>query len=154
MTTIIRRTAAASFALAIVLPFALPGFAGNTALTGGASKTSKTTYLQNHPKVKSTLVGAGVGVAAGAATGLVSGKGMGRGAAIGAGTGAGVGLVQSSKTLDKHPVIKNVATGTLAGLGVGMAASRGEGAGKKVAGATAIGAGLGLAAGLLKDKLK
>lgn len=129
-------------------------------LEGTASRSTYTTstgvkgYFQRHPKVKSATVGAGVGAAAGAVTGLISGKGTLRGAAIGAGTGVGVGLVRSSRTLDRHPVIKDTATGTLVGAGLGLSASRGRGKGKKVAAATAVGAAIGLGTGFLKDKLR
>jgi hypothetical protein len=82
------------------------------------------TYFQRHPKVKAVTIGAGVGAGAGALTGLVSGAGVVRGAAIGAGSGAGVGLVRSSRTMKRHPIIRDTATGTLAGLGIGAASSR------------------------------
>jgi hypothetical protein len=136
---------------------AMPSFAQNTQQLQGnvtKSKGSTQTFFQKHPKIKSATIGAGVGTAAGAVTGLISGKGTMRGAAIGAGTGAGVGLIRSSETLKKHPVIKNTATGTVAGLGLGLAATRGRGKGAKIGAATGIGAAVGLGAGLLKDKLK
>ena len=81
------------------------------------------TYFQRHPKVKAVTIGAGVGAGAGALTGLVSGAGVVRGAAIGAGSGAGVGLVRSSRTMKRHPIIRDTATGTIAGLGIGAASS-------------------------------
>jgi hypothetical protein len=142
---------------------ALPAFSqgASTQLSGSASKnvsgakTSKTkTYLQAHPMVKNVAVGTGVGTVAGAGVGLLTGKGVGRGAAIGAGTGAGVGVLNASKTLKQHQMIKGTAIGTAAGLGLGLAATRGEGKGKKVAGATAIGAAAGLGTAFLKDKVK
>lgn len=108
------------------------------------------TYWQRHPKVKAVAIGAGVGTAAGAVTGLIAGKGVLRGAAIGAGTGAGVGLVRSSRTLKRHPIIQDTATGTLVGLGLGAAASR---RGKRIGQATGVGAAVGLAAGLLRNGL-
>ncbi len=129
----------------------------DTTLQGSTSKskyqaTGLKGYFQRHPKVKSATLGGGVGAGVGAVTGLISGKGTMRGAAIGAGTGVGVGLVSSSKTLDRHPLVKDTATGTLIGAGLGLAASRGHGKGKKVAAATAVGAALGLGTGFLKDK--
>lgn len=109
------------------------------------------TYFQRHPKVKAVAVGAGVGTAAGAVTGLISGRGVVRGAAIGAGTGAGVGLVRSSRTMQRHPIVKNVTTGTLVGLGVGAAASRHR---KRVWQGAGVGAAVGLGASLLKGDLR
>lgn len=105
------------------------------------------TFFQRHPKVKAATIGAGVGAAAGAVTGLVSGRGVLRGTAIGAGAGAGVGLIRSSRTLKRHPIIRDVATGTVAGLGLGWAASR---RGRTIGKATAIGAAAGLGVGLLR----
>jgi len=135
-----------------------PSFAYDNYLRGTASRNTKTSgtkkYFQEHPKVRSAAIGAGVGTAAGAVTGLVTGRGVVRGAAIGAGTGAGVGLIRSSRTLNSHPIFKDVATGTVAGLGLGLAGSRGHGKGKKAAQAAGVGAAVGLAAGLLKDKLR
>lgn len=123
---------------------------------GGVSQTKvKTgTYLQRHPVVKRTAIGAGVGAGAGALTGLVTHKGVMRGAVIGAGAGGGVGLIKSSKTLKKHPVATKVAEGTVIGLGLGLAANRGHNAGRRVAATTGIGAALGLGAGLLRDEFK
>jgi hypothetical protein len=111
-------------------------------------------YLNSHPKVKGATIGAGVGAGAGAITGLISGKGTLRGAGIGAATGAGVGVVRTSKTMKKHPVLKDTATGALIGTGLGLAATRGRGKGKKTATAAGVGAALGLGVGLFKDKLK
>jgi hypothetical protein len=107
------------------------------------------TFWQKHPKVKAATVGAGVGAGAGAVTGLISGRGIVRGAAIGAGTGAGVGLVRSSNTMKRHPIVRDVATGGLVGLGIGGAASRNRG---WVKGA-AVGSAVGLGWGLLKNGL-
>jgi hypothetical protein len=125
-----------------------------TTLQGGAtrSKYKAQTFGQAHPKVKSTLVGAGVGTAAGAGVGLLTGKGIARGAVIGAGTGAGAGLITSSKTLKRHPVMKNAALGTTVGLGLGWAATRGHNSGKKTAAAAAIGGAVGAGLGWLKNK--
>jgi hypothetical protein len=110
-------------------------------------KTDNRTYFQRHPKVKAAAVGAGVGAGAGAVTGLVTNRGVVRGAAIGAGTGAGVGLVRSSKTMKRHPIVKNTATGALVGLGLGAAGSR---RGSTVTKTTAAGAAVGLGYGLFK----
>lgn len=110
-------------------------------------KKDNRTYFQRHPKVKAATVGAGVGAGAGAVTGLVTRRGVVRGAAIGAGTGAGVGLVRSSKTMKRHPIVKNTATGALVGLGLGAAGSR---RGSTVTKTTATGAAVGLGYGLLK----
>lgn len=110
-------------------------------------KKDNRTYFQRHPKVKAATIGAGVGAGAGAVTGLVTRRGVVRGAAIGAGTGAGVGLVRSSKTLKRHPIVKNTATGALVGLGLGAAGGR---RGSTTVKTTAAGAAVGLGYGLLK----
>ena len=109
--------------------------------------TDRRTYFQKHPKVKSAVIGAGVGAGAGAVTGLISHRGIFRGAAIGAGTGAGVGLIRSSQTLKRHPIIRDVATGTAAGFGLGAAASR---HGRTMGKSAAVGAAVGLGYNLLK----
>lgn len=119
----------------------------------GVCKAKTGTYLQRHPKVKGATVGAGVGAGAGAIAGLVSGKGMVRGAAIGAGTGAGVGLLQTSKTMKRHPLMKDMAEGTTAGVGLGLIANKGHGTGKKAMEAGAVGGALGLGAGFFKKEL-
>jgi hypothetical protein len=98
-------------------------------------------YISTHPKLKSATVGAGVGTAAGAITGLLTGRGVIRGAVIGAGAGAGTGLIRSSQTMQRHPIMRTIATGTMVGLGLGMVGSR-------VQGTTARTAGVGAAAGL------
>ena len=124
-------------------------------LTGGESRPTTyvntaedhRTYFQKHPKVKATVIGAGVGAAGGAVVGLVSHRGIFRGAAIGAGVGAGTGLIRSSDTLKRHPVIRDVATGTAVGLGLGWAASR---RGSTVGKAGALGALGGLGYSFLK----
>ena len=159
MITVMHRSALTLLTMSLAAQFCLPTGAENTTLTGSASKTTVKSsatkrFFQEHPKVKSATIGAGVGTAAGAVTGLISGKGVVRGAAIGAGTGAGVGLIESSSTMKRHPIIKNVAVGTAAGLGLGLAASRGEHKGKRVGQAAGVGAAVGLAAGLLKDRLR
>jgi hypothetical protein len=120
----------------------------------GTSQSKVKTFFQNHEKVRQATIGAGVGTAAGAVTGLVSGKGLVRGAAIGAGTGATVGLVNSSKIMSKHPVVKDVANGTITAAGLTWSASKGRGQTKNVAKGAAVGAALGLGMGLLKDKLR
>lgn len=112
------------------------------------------TFFQQHDGVRKATIGAGVGTAAGAVTGLISGKGMVRGAAIGAGTGATVGVVNSSKTLAKHPIMRDTVTGTVAGTGLAWSASKGRGTGKRTMTGAALGGTLGLGAGLLKDKLR
>lgn len=119
---------------------------------GYVSRPSKAkTFFQAHPKVKAATIGAGVGTAAGAATGLIAGRSVVKGALIGAGTGAGVGLIRSSRTLRRHPIIKDTATGSAVGLGLGLAASRGHHSGLKGA---AVGAGVGLGLGALKQVLR
>jgi hypothetical protein len=105
------------------------------------------TYFQKHPKVKATVIGAGVGAAGGAVVGLVSHRGLFRGAAIGAGVGAGTGLIRSSDTLKRHPMVRDVATGTAVGLGLGWAASR---RGSTIGKAGALGALGGLGYSFLK----
>lgn len=124
---------------------------------GGVSRTrvqGKQTFLQRHPVVKRTAVGAAIGTAAGAGVGLISGRGGWRGAGVGAATGAGVGLIRSSKTLKAHPVASSIAQGTAIGLGVGVAANKGHNAGKRTAISTGLGAAVGLGAGLLKGELQ
>ncbi len=125
-------------------------------IEGAVSKTTvkEKTYLQKHPVVKRTAIGAGVGAGAGALTGLVSGKGTVRGAAIGAATGTGVGLIKSSKTLKAHPVASKVAEGTAIGVGLGLAASRGHASTRNTLAAGGIGAAVGLGAGLLRNEFK
>jgi hypothetical protein len=98
-------------------------------------------YISTHPKLRSATVGAGVGTAAGAITGLITGRGVLRGAVIGAGAGAGTGLIRSSQTMQRHPIMRTIATGTMVGLGLGMVGSR-------MHGTTARTAGVGAAAGL------
>ncbi len=105
------------------------------------------TYFQRHPKVKSAVVGGSVGAAAGAATGLITGRGVLRGAAYGTGAGVGVGLIRSSHTMRRHPIVRSVATGTVAGLGLGLAGSRSFRTAAKVSG---VGAAAGLGWGVLR----
>ena len=105
------------------------------------------TFFERHPKVKAASIGAGVGAGAGALTGLVTGRGMMRGALIGGGTGAGVGLVRSSTTMKRHPIMRDVATGGLVGLGLGAAGSRYH---RTTLEATGLGAALGLGVGMYK----
>ncbi len=117
----------------------------------GQQKTGVKGYFQRHPKVKAVTIGAGVGTAAGAATGLISGRGIGRGALVGAGAGAGVGLIRSSHTLRRHPIVKDTATGSVVGLGLGLAAGRGRNSALKGA---AVGTGVGLGLGALRQVLR
>lgn len=70
---------------------------------------------------------------------------------IGAGTGAGVGLVRSSHTMKRHPIVRDVASGTLIGLGLSAAATRGR---KRMWQGTGVGAAVGLGYGLLKNGLR
>ena len=105
-------------------------------------------YMYRHPKVKAATVGAGVGTAAGAVAGLLSGRGIMRGAAIGMGTGAGVGLIRSSQTMWRHPLIEDTATGAVTGLGLGAAAGHGHGSAVKAA---AVGSAVGLGLGAMKQ---
>lgn len=147
------RTGSAFLIAAICLNMA-PAMA-NT-VKGGVTTTrvSEKTYLQKHPVVKRTAIGAGVGAGAGALTGLISGKGAFRGAAIGAAAGTSVGLIKSSKTMKAHPTASKVATGTAIGAGLGLAASRGHNTGKRTLAAGGIGAALGLGAGLLSKEFQ
>jgi len=114
--------------------------------------TQAKTYFQTHPKVKKAAIGAGVGTATGAAVGLISGKGVLRGAAIGAGTGATVGAISGSRTMKKHPYMKDMAMGTLGGAGLSLALNKGHGKGKRVVEGAALGAAVGLGAGFLKKE--
>jgi len=91
--------------------------------------------------IKSATIGAGVGAVGGGAVGLISHRGIMHGALVGAGAGAGVGAIHASKTMRRHPYMRDAAEGGVAGLGLGLAASRSHG--------TALGAaGIGAAAGL------
>ncbi len=103
-------------------------------------------YISTHPKMKAATIGAGVGTAAGAVTGLLTGRGVLRGAVIGAGAGAGTGLIRSSETMYRHPIVKNIATGSLVGLGLGLAGGRVPGTAVRT---TGVGAATGMATGLL-----
>jgi hypothetical protein len=103
-------------------------------------------YFAAHPKVRAATIGAGVGTAAGAVTGLVTGRGVLRGAVIGAGSGAGVGLIRSSHTMQRHPIVKDLATGSLVGWGLGMAGGSNHGTAART---TLVGGAAGLATGLL-----
>jgi hypothetical protein len=107
-------------------------------------------YISTHPKMRSATIGAGVGTAAGAVTGLLTGRGVLRGAVIGAGAGAGTGLIRSSETMYRHPIVKNVATGSLVGLGLGLAGGRVPGTAART---TGVGAAGGLATALLMHGL-
>jgi hypothetical protein len=106
------------------------------------------TYWQRHPMQKGAAIGGGVGAAGGAIAGLISGRGILRGAAIGAGTGAGVGVVRTSETMKRHPVVRDTATGGLAGLGLGWASSR---RGSTIGKTAGVGAAGGFGYALLKD---
>ncbi len=138
--------------IALTAQCATPAFAQYRGYVQQPSIGQKTRgFMYRHPKVKSATVGAAVGTAGGAAIGLISGRGIMRGALIGAGTGAGVGLVRSSSTLQRHPIMRSTATGTVAGLGIGMAAGRGHGSGLKGA---AVGGAVGLGLGALSQVLR
>jgi hypothetical protein len=106
------------------------------------------TYWQRHPMQKGAAIGGGVGAAGGAIAGLISGRGLLRGAAIGAGTGAGVGVVRTSQTMKRHPVVRDTATGGLVGLGLGWASSR---RGSTIGKTAGVGAAGGFGYALLKD---
>lgn len=142
-----------SFALGLLLIAPAPAMADTLQAQVSKSHPGKVkTFFQNHEGARKATIGAGMGTAAGAVTGLVSGKGIVRGAAIGAGTGAGVGLINSSKIMAKHPIMKDVAEGTVAATGLAWSGTRGGG--KNLAKGAAVGAALGLGFGLFKDKLK
>lgn len=131
-----------------------PSMAIDSVYTGTAKKSyyqkpvTFKQYLNDHPKIKSATIGAGVGSAAGAVTGLIAGKSIVKGVLAGAGTGAGVGLIRSSKVLQRHPIVKDIATGTTVGLGLGLAGAGGHKGTGKIA---AVGAAVGLGVGLLRD---
>lgn len=150
----------ATMAIAALMPATVQLAAEAEPYQGGVSKSrvhascSNQTFLQRHPVVKRTAVGAAIGTAAGAGAGLISGKGGWRGAGVGAATGAGVGLIRSSKTLKAHPLASDIAQGSAIGLGLGIATHRGHNTGKKAAISTGIGAAVGLGAGLLKHELQ
>jgi hypothetical protein len=159
MTLLNKRITTALMATSITLCALAPSPAlaqTNSTLNGSASKgtihTSATKkFFNEHPKVKSATIGAGAGAGVGAVTGLLTGRGVLRGAAVGAGTGAGVGLIQSSTTMKRHPIMKDIAQGTLVGTGVGLAANRGYGTGRRTTQTAVAGAAVGLGIGLLKE---
>jgi len=133
----------------------LPAQAQSYSATVSRAQPSKTKqFFRKHEVVRKATIGAGIGTAAGAVTGLVSGKGIVRGAALGAGTGATVGVINGNKTMARHPIMRDMATGTAVATGITMAATRGHGSAKKTFEGAAIGAALGLGAGLFRDKLK
>lgn len=105
-------------------------------------------YFARHPKVHAAAKGAAIGAAAGAVTGLVTGRGVMRGGLIGAGTGAGVGLIRTSTTLRRHPIMRDVATGSAVGAGLGMGLGH-HGSGSLGKGAL-LGGAVGLGVGLWK----
>jgi len=138
-------------ALLLVVSFfsaqlALPASAYSTSYYGTRVRYAHPVhhYFATHPKVKAATIGAGVGAGAGALTGLLTHTGVMRGAMIGAGTGAGVGLIRSSRIMQRHPVMRDVATGGAVGLGLGWAGSRYGGAGTGVLVGSAVGLGVGL----------
>jgi len=141
-----RPTYAGSAMTTHVAPPPRPPLYGSANRTGRAKPPGS--YWSRHPKIKSAAIGAGVGTAAGAVTGLVTGRGVVRGAAIGAGAGAGVGLLRSSHTMRRHPILNDVATGSVVGLGLGLAGGRHHGTAAR---ATAVGAAVGLGVGLFKN---
>lgn len=156
MTLTTKISATAMAALVAGLFTLTPVQAQSTYLNGSASKGTANTsatkrYFNAHPKVKSATIGAGVGAGVGAVGGLVTGRGVLRGAAVGAGTGTGVGLLQSSQTMKRHPVMKDVAQGTLVGAGLGLATHRGHGTAKKTTQTAVAGAAVGLGIGLIKN---
>lgn len=94
--------------------------------------------------LKQSAIGAGIG----AITGGVSERGtVLKGAGVGALTGAGTGLIDTSRTMERHPLLKNTAKGAVIGTGVSATTDR-----SKVKGA-AVGAGAGAGWHLLKDYL-
>jgi len=103
-------------------------------------------YINSHPKLRSTTIGAGVGTAAGAVTGLITGRGILRGAVVGAGAGAGTGYIRSTDVMQRHPIVKNIATGSMIGLGLGLAGGRMPGTAMRT---TMVGGATGMATGLL-----
>jgi hypothetical protein len=156
MTTRISATAVAALVAGLFTMSPAPSLAQTKTLSGTASRSTASTsatkqYFNNHPKVKSATIGAGVGAGVGAVGGLVTGKGVLRGAALGAGTGTGVGLIQSSETMKRHPVMKDIAQGTLVGAGLGLATHRGHGTAKKTTQTAVAGAAVGLGVGLWKS---
>lgn len=123
-----------------------------THITHATRTTSKPkTFFARHPMIKDATIGAGVGAAAGGVTGLISHRGIMHGALVGAGSGAGVGAIHASKTMKRHPYMRDAAEGAVGGLGLGLAASRSHG---KAAAATGIGAAAGLGYRYFKDNIK
>lgn len=157
MNTVIRKALPVIVSMLCTLPAVPAALAINDHVSGNYQHTyqppayqpqpiSFHDYISTHPKLRSATIGAGVGTAAGAVTGLLTGRGLLRGAVIGAGAGAGTGLVRSSETMYRHPIVKNIATGTLVGLGLGLAGGRYQGTAARTAG---VGAAGGMATGLL-----
>jgi hypothetical protein len=107
-------------------------------------------FWARHPMVKDATIGAGVGTLAGGATGLISHRGIMHGALVGAGAGAGVGAIHASKTLKRHPYMRDAAEGGVGGLGLGLAASRSH---EKAAVAAGVGAAAGLGYRYFKNNM-
>jgi hypothetical protein len=108
-------------------------------------------FWARHPMVKDATIGAGVGALAGGATGLISHRGVAHGALVGAGAGAGVGAIHASRTLRRHPYIRDAAEGGVGGLGLGLAASRSHGTAAATAG---VGAAAGLGYRFFKNNMR
>lgn len=107
-----------------------------------AQAEDRTRRALRNPIVKQ----AAIGTAAGAVGGVLSGEtSVLKGAGIGALTGAGTGLIDTSSTMNRKPLVKSTAKGAVIGTGVSAVAGRG-----KVKGA-AVGAGVGAGAHLLND---
>ncbi|MBU6454395.1 MAG: hypothetical protein KGS72_21685 [Cyanobacteria bacterium REEB67] len=155
MNTVIRKSVPIIVSVMCSLPV-LPVFAQSERAVGNehtyqppayqAPPISFHDYISTHPRMRSATIGAGVGTAAGAVTGLLTGRGLLRGAVIGAGAGAGTGLIRSSETMQRHPIVNNLATGSMLGWGLGLAGGRGPGTAART---TVVGAAGGLATGLL-----
>ncbi len=117
---------------------------GLSALTPVQAEDTRTKRALRNPIVKQAAIGAVAGTIGGALSGETSAV---KGAGIGALTGAGTGLIDTSSTMNRKPLLKSTAKGAVIGTGVSAVAGRG-----KVKGAV-VGAGVGAGAHVLNDYL-
>ncbi|MGE0201815.1 MAG: hypothetical protein AB7P76_12730 [Candidatus Melainabacteria bacterium] len=94
--------------------------------------------------VRQAAIGAGIGALGGALTERTS---IGRGLGVGALTGAGTGLIETSDSMQRHPLVKNTLQGAVIGTGTSVA-RRGD-----TARGAVIGAGAGAGWHLLRNYL-
>ena len=117
---------------------------GVSTIAASYAEDTRTRRALRNPIVKQAAVGAVAGTIGGALSGETSAV---KGAGIGALTGAGTGLIDTSTTMKRKPMLKSTAKGAVIGTGVSAVAGRG-----KVKGAV-VGAGVGAGAHVLNDYL-